>query len=248
MPTDTDPANSLKGRTVIVLKLTGEIVKHSTQGIDATLLEDIALQIKELRSTHQFGIVMGGGNFFRGARPGSGLSPQVGHYVGMLATMMNGLIIQDIFERVGLSTLLFSAVNCPEVGSALSPQALTQGLKEKECLIFAGGTGNPYFTTDTAAVLRSLQLNAVELWKGTKVDGIYSSDPTKDPNAQLVKITTYQDVLNKRLEIMDLSAFALAEQHNVRTRIFNIFTKNALIKAAQTPTFGSTVVDTLTAY
>lgn len=229
-------------RTIIVLKLTGEIIRHSQEGIDASLLEDIARQVKELRSTHQFGIVMGGGNFFRGARQGA-VSPQVGHYVGMLATMMNGLIIQDIFERMGISTVLFSALACEEVAYSLSPQSVAQGIKEKDCLIFAGGTGNPYFTTDTTAVLRTLQLNAAELWKGTKVDGIYLADPQKDPAAQLVKVMTYQDILNRRLEVMDLSAFALAEQHNVRTRIFNIFTKNALIQAAKTPTFGSTIVE-----
>lgn len=232
-------------RKVIVLKLTGEIIQHSTEGINANLLEGIAQQIKELRTSHQFGIVMGGGNFFRGAQHGTEISASVGHYVGMLATMMNGLIIQDIFERAGIRTQLFSAFVCEEVGIALSPQNIRDGLREKDCLIFSGGTGNPYFTTDTTAVLRTLQLNAAELWKGTKVDGIYSADPLKDSSAQIIKKLCYSDALAKHLKVMDPSAYALAEQFNIRTRIFNIFTKNALIMAATTPTFGSTIVETL---
>ncbi len=243
--TNRPGVSSGTSRKTIVLKLTGEIIQHTSAGLDATLLEDIARQIKLLRATHQFGIVMGGGNFFRGAQHGTEISAQVGHYVGMLATMMNGLIIQDIFERAGISTALFSAITCEEVGFSLSPQNIANGLHDKDCLIFAAGTGNPFFTTDTTAVLRTLQLNADELWKGTKVDGVYLTDPQKDPSAQIVKRLTYHEALAKRLQVMDLSAFALAEQYKVRTRVFNIFTKDALLQAATIPTFGSTIVENI---
>lgn len=231
-------------RIIIVLKLTGEIVRHTSEGLDASLLADIARQIKELRPRYQFCIVMGGGNFFRGIQRGAQMCENVGHYVGMLATMMNGLIIQDIFGQARISTTLFSAIECEEVGLSLSPQNIAEALQTKDCLIFVGGTGNPFFTTDTTAVLRTLQVHAQELWKGTKVDGIYLSDPQKDPAAQLVKVITYRETLNKKLAVMDLSAFALAEQYKIKTRIFNIFAENALIKAATTPSFGSTIVET----
>lgn len=230
-------------RTLIVLKLTGEIIQHSTKGLDSSLLEGLASQIKQLLPAYQFGIVMGGGNFFRGAQRGTKLSAVAGHYVGMIATMMNGLIIQDILEQSGIATSLFSAVACEEVAYCISPQNIAQAQKEKDCIIFSGGTGNPYFTTDTTAVLRTMQLNAKELWKGTKVDGIYLSDPAKDPAAQIVKTITYKEALDKRLAVMDLSAFALAEQYNVRIRVFNIFSKDALLQAARSPNFGSTIVE-----
>lgn len=233
-------------RITIVLKLTGETLKHTPTGLDTSLLEDIARQIKTLSASHQFGIVMGGGNFFRGAQNETQISVHVGHYVGMLATMMNGLIIQDVFERAGIRTALFSALTCEEVGFVLSPQAIAQKRQDKDCLIFSGGTGNPYFTTDTTAVVRTLQLNAQEFWKGTKVDGVYITDPLKDPSAKIVKKLTYQEALTKRLAIMDLSAYALAEQYKVRTRVFDIFTQDALLKAASTPTFGSIIEETIT--
>lgn len=230
-------------RTRIVLKLTGELIQHSTQGLNTFLLEDVARQIKELTPTYQFGIVMGGGNFFRGAQRGTKVSAMAGHYAGMLATMMNGLIIQDILEQEGVSTTLLSALACEEVGDALSPQNIQGALKEKDCILFAGGTGNPYFTTDTTAVLRTIQIGAKELWKGTKVDGIYLTDPVKDPSAQKVRTVTYKEALDRRLAIMDLSALALAEQYNIPIRVFNIFTKDAVLEAARVPEFGSRFVE-----
>lgn len=228
----------------VVLKLTGEVLQHTPKGLDSSHLESIAKQVKKLLPTIQFSIVMGGGNFFRGAQGAEiHISEQTGHAVGMLATMMNGLIIQDVFEGIGITTALFSALECTSVGYELSPQNIRNALSTKECLIFSGGTGNPYFTTDTTAVLRALQVGAVELWKGTKVDGIYSKDPLKDASAEVLKKVTFKDAIKDRLAIMDMSAFVLAEEHKVRMRIFNIFTENALIQAASTPEFGSTIVE-----
>ncbi len=220
----------------ILLKLTGNILDNGPAP-----LENIAAQIKQLDST--FGIVIGGGNFFRGARQSSDLhiSEQTGHTVGMLATLMNGLIVQDIFEQADIPTTLFSAIPCPTVGLPLSPQAIRKALKESRCLIFSGGTGNPFVSTDTTAVIRALQINAHQIWKATKVDGIYSADPHKEPSANLIKKLTYKQALDDNLRVMDATAFTLAHEHNLELRVFNIFSDNALIQVANDPEFGSTL-------
>lgn len=233
-------------RTRILLKLTGNLLEQTSQGIDTTSMKKLAQQIKHLQDTITFGVVVGGGNFFRGARQSaqSGIREQTGHAVGMLATMMNGLIIQDIFEQENIKTTLFTAVPCDFVGSSPSPQALTNALENHHCLIFSGGTGNPYFSTDTTAVVRALQMGAVELWKGTNVDGVYSDDPIKNPSAEHIKRLSYKDALFKKLSIMDATAYSLAEAHTLPLRIFNIFTENALIHAAHNKEFGSTIDQT----
>ena len=166
-------------RRRIIVKLTGNLIEQTAQGLDTSSIKALASQIKQLSDSITFGIVVGGGNFFRGSLQStySAIGEQTGHLVGMLATMMNGLIVQDIFEQAGIPTTLFSAVPCDLVGLPLSPQGLQKALKEKRCLIFAGGTGTPFLSTDTTAVIRSLQIDAMELWKGTKVDGVYSDDP-----------------------------------------------------------------------
>lgn len=229
-------------KKTILLKVTGEILPCTERGFDGSFLETLTSQLKKLLATHRFSIVVGGGNIFRGAHPGKlSISTNVGHSVGMLATMMNGLIVQDVFEQAGISTQLFTASCNEAVGITPSPQAIREALSKKECLIFAGGSGNPYITTDTTAVIRALQVGAQELWKGTHVDGIYSQDPKEDTSASLLKSVSYKEVLNQRYGVMDLAAFALAEQYKVYLRIFNIFKEEALIKAAQDATFGSTV-------
>lgn len=232
----------MHNRKKILLKVTGEIFfERTTKKLSATAINDLANQIKQLETTHQFGIVVGGGNFFRGTQHGValGMTAPVAHQVGMLATMMNGLILKDLFEQHGLSTSLFCAISCPEVGSPISSQAIASALQKNNTLIFIGGTGNPFFTTDTNAVLRGLQIDAAQIWKGTNVDGIYDSDPRKNSNARLVKHTTYTDALTNHLGIMDAPAFALARQHELAIRVFNIFTPNALLTAAHDDNFGS---------
>ncbi|MBA2307659.1 UMP kinase [Candidatus Dependentiae bacterium] len=231
-----------KRKKTILLKITGETLPRADQGLDGSILEKLAFQVKQLRATHRFGVVMGGGNFFRGARPGKiTLSANVGHSVGMLATAMNGLIIQDIFQQSGISTHLFTASHGGTIGDELSPQNLDTALAEKECLIFAGGSGNPYITTDTTAVIRALQIGASEIWKGTNVNGIYSEDPRKNTLARLLPQVRYEDAVKNRYAVMDLTAFTLAEQYKVPLRVFNIFKDEALLQAAQDPSFGSTV-------
>jgi len=228
----------------ILLKLTGEaFLSSDDQTLSATKINSIVTQIKKLSSTHQFGIVVGGGNFFRGRIHGPmlGMTPSIAHQVGMLATMMNGLILKDLLEQQGLSTAIFSAITCPQVGSPVSQQTIDAAVGRGQTTIFTGGTGNPFFTTDTTAVLRGLQIRAQEIWKGTKVDGIYTADPKKDPSAQLLKKITYRQALDEKLGIMDSTALALAQTHDEIIRVFDIFQNNALLLADKDPSFGSTI-------
>jgi uridylate kinase len=230
-------------KKAIVLKLTGELLMHKDQHIDGSRIAAIAEHIKALHNTHHFSIVIGGGNFFLGSRQGVslGLTPFIAHQIGMLATIMNGLIVNDIFEQHHLPSRLFSAFAIPEIAQPLSQQLIESALSANKCLIFSGGTGNPFFSTDTTAILRALQVNAVEVWKGTLVDGIYSSDPHKDTSAEFIPSISHQDILQKRLGIMDLAAIALAQQYRLPIRIFNIFHEKALLNAAQDQTFGSII-------
>lgn len=233
----------MKSKQTILLKITGEVLMTSENLIDDSKVRTIAHQIKQLKETHYFGIVIGGGNFFRGSKQGVrlGLSPSVGHQIGMLATMMNGLIIRDLFEQEGLRSTLFTAIPSSEIGVPISDQGIKNALNNDVCVIFAGGTGNPFFTTDTTAVLRGLQINADCVWKGTNVDGIYTADPRLSSDAQLIKRTTYQEVLDKNLRILDATAFVLAKEHRLKIRVFNIFSNDAIINAAQHDDVGSIV-------
>jgi uridylate kinase len=234
----------MDNRQTILLKLTGEILRDSsTAQLDAGMIRDIARQIKELSSTLRFALVIGGGNFFRGSKQGKqlGLQASVGHQIGMLATMMNGLIIKDIFEQENIPSTLFCAVPSAEIGNPISHQSISKALAADSCPIFTGGTGNPFFTTDTTAVLRGLQIGATAVWKGTTIDGIYEADPRTHPNAQFLSRISYQEALERHLGIMDSTAFALAKEHRLKIRVFNIFSTNALIQAAHESSFGSTV-------
>ncbi len=231
-------------RTTILLKVTGEaFLDPTTKKPNIDTIIAIGQQIKALQSTHHFGLVIGGGNFFRGDQEGKvlGVSPSYAHYIGMLATMMNGLVIKNTFEKLAIPTTMLCAIPCSEVGVTLSQQAIVDGLTQDHLLIFTGGTGNPFFSTDTTAVLRGLQMEANEVWKGTKVDGIYDIDPMINKHAQLLQHISYREAIEKKLGIMDATAFALAEREKMPIRVFNIFEENALIKAAQKADFGSKV-------
>ncbi len=234
----------MKSKQIILLKLTGELLKNNQMGrLDGSLVKNIAQQMIQLQSTHHFGIVIGGGNFFRGNKQGVqlGLSPAVGHQVGMVATLMNGLIIKDLFEQVGLSTTLFSAMASTEIGIATSAQNIKKAIDRGDYLIFAGGTGNPFFSTDTTAIVRGLQIGADCVWKGTNVDGIFDADPRQVSDAHLLKQISYQDALAQNLKILDATAFALAKDTGMKIRVFNIFKDNALIEAATNMHFGTIV-------
>lgn len=215
---------------------------HSPSELSSTLLRSLAQQIKQL-SDYSFAIVAGAGNFFRGNQHGKklGISESQAHQIGMLATGLNGLIIQDIFGQEGIATSILTAFECPSLGHVVSPHAINAIHGKSKILIFVGGTGNPYFSTDTAAVIRGLQIGADQIWKATNVDGIYDKDPNKDSSAQLIKEISYDDAFNNDLKIMDATAFALAREHKLPIRVFNIFEPDALINAANNADFGSII-------
>jgi uridylate kinase len=235
----------MNGKKRILLKLTGGALLGSdgkgTGGLDT--INAIAQQIKELAKTHQFGVVIGGGNFFRGCVQGKqlGITPVVGHHIGMLATLMNGLILQDVFERNGLPSTLLTAFTCPIVGATVCQQEIDRAHAENRIIIFAGGTGVPFVTTDTNAVIRACQMGAQEVWKATGVEGVYEADPRITPNAKLLKNLTYAQAITKELKIVDTAALGIGLENKLIIRVFSIFEKNALLQAAEEPLFGSTI-------
>jgi uridylate kinase len=234
----------MAAKKIILLKITGEVIPVDVNRmLDGSLIHKIAVQIKKLWPEYAFGIVIGGGNFFRGTQQGTelGLDESIGDQIGMLATVMNGLIIENILKNVGLSTTLFCAVPVANAGSSISQQAIDHALAQGHCLIFAGGLGAPYFTTDTAAVVRGLQMGAHEIWKGTTVKGICTEDPKKNPEAELIKKISFNEALERRLTFMDFSALYLAQEHNLSIRVFDIFLPDAMLEAARDPSFGSRV-------
>ncbi|MGC2310463.1 MAG: hypothetical protein WA432_02495 [Candidatus Babeliaceae bacterium] len=229
-------------RKRIVLKISGEIFcEPGTRTLNKQLVLSLMQQMVDLAQTYQWSIVIGGGNFFRGAHEGSqlGLKQSMGHAVGMLATIMNGLILQDLLVQTGLKTSLFCALDGFALGKPITPQNLRHALENDDCLIFTGGIGVPYFTTDTTAVVRALQIEAHKIWKLTKVAGIFSADPHYDKNARLLKKINYTDALQNKLGFMDATALVLASEHKLIIRVFSMYEPNALIKAAQDPYFGS---------
>lgn len=234
----------MNGKKRILLKLTGNaLLARDGKTLSIDTISAIAQQIKTLAKTHQFGVVIGGGNFFRGSIQGKqlGLTPAVSHQIGMLATLMNGAIIQDIFEKNDLTTTLFSALQCPQISESISHQAINQALADDRTLIFAGGTGVPFVTTDTNAVIRACQMGAHEVWKATNVDGVYNADPHLVPSAHILKTISYADALKKEIKVVDTTALVLGLENQLTIRVFNVFEKNALLQTADQPFFGSTI-------
>lgn len=228
----------------VLLKLTGEIFltkDHSQLSPDAA--HAVITQIKKLQSTHQFGIVIGGGNFFRGSQHGAamGIQPAISHQIGMLGTMMNGLMLKDLIDQQEMQASLFCAMPSPEIGKPIAQQTIKSALSDNHILIFTGGTGNPFFTTDTTAILRALQMGAHEVWKGTTVDGVYSANPDTDPAAKKLQTVTFSQAINDKLGIMDITAYAMAERYSIPIRVFNIFGPQSLIDVTNNPSFGSTI-------
>ena len=212
----------------ILLKLTGELFTVPASGTPP--INALVPQIASLAKDHTLGIVLGGGNFFRGDIQGKalGLSAATGHEVGMLATILNGRIMQEMLENAAVRTVLMSALTCRKVAKNICQQTIVEATREGKVMIFVGGTGNPFFTTDTNAVTRALQIGASEVWKATKVDGIYDKDPVAHPDAKRYATCTYDEAIAQKLGVMDLTAMALASQHNLTTYVFDVFADNAL--------------------
>lgn len=232
-------------KQTILLKLTGTaLLNKEKSDLDATLMRSLACQIKQLSNDYWFGLVIGGGNFFRGSQHGRvlGLTPATGHQVGMLATALNGLIVQNILQQEGIATHLLSSFSCPAIAESICPEKIARGRSNSQGIIFIGGTGNPFFTTDTAAVVRALQINASTLWKGTNIDGVYDADPHKNHNAKKLATVSFDDAIAQNFGIMDKTAFALAQEHDLPIRVFDIHTPDALVQAAQNEKFGSLII------
>ncbi len=215
----------------ILLKLSGEaLMAGRSHGIDPKRLDDYIDEIIEVSHMGtQVGIVIGGGNIFRGiAGVEAGFDRVKGDYMGMMATVINGLALQSAFESKGAAARLFTAIRMEPVAEYYYKPRVIQALENNEIVIFSGGTGNPYFTTDTASTLRAVEMEADVMLKGTRVDGVYTSDPEKDPNAEKYDELTFNEALQKELRILDLTAFTMCKENNLPIIVFNMNEKGNL--------------------
>ena len=209
----------------ILLKVSGEaFIGEKKYGIDPSALSIIANQIKEIRDLGvEVGVMVGGGNIFRGFAAGSyGMDRVSADYIGMLATVINALALQNALENMGVFTRILTAIHMEEVAEPYIRRRAIRHLEKGRVVIFAAGTGNPYFTTDTAAALRAVEIEAEIIMKGTKVDGVYSDDPKKNPQAKKFDSLTYLEVLNKKLKVMDTTAVTLCMDNNLPIIVFNL--------------------------
>lgn len=228
----------------ILLKLSGEALMGSRQyGIDPTRLKEYAIEIKKVTDKGvQVAIVIGGGNIFRGlAGASSGMDRVQGDHMGMLATVINGLALQSALEDEGIPTRLQTAININEVAEPFIRRKAIRHLEKGRVVIFGGGTGNPYFTTDSAAVLRAIEISADVILKGTRVDGIYTSDPEKDKLATKFDFITFDDVLQKGLKVMDTTAFTLSQENELPIIVFDMNTEGNLLKVVSGEKVGTIV-------
>ncbi len=217
----------------ILLKLSGEeLLGERNLGIDPKILDNIALEMGQLVGIGvQIGIVIGGGNLFRGsALSAAGMDRVTGDHMGMLATLMNAMAVRDALERKNISTQLMSSVPMTGVVEPYDRRKAMKYLKQGEVVLFAGGTGNPLFTTDSAACLRGIEIGADIVLKATKVDGVYTADPFEDPDAKLFRKLSYDQVIEQKLSVMDLTAICLCREHRMPVGVFKMSKTGALLK------------------
>lgn len=228
----------------ILLKLSGEALMGSLDyGIDPDVIKRIATEISAVRDMDiEIGVVIGGGNIFRGAGLArAGMDRVTGDHMGMLATVINSLALQDALEAVGCYARVMSALQVHEVCEDYIRRRAIRHLEKGRVTIFAAGTGNPFFTTDTAASLRAIEIGADLLLKATKVDGIYSSDPMLDKNARLYKEISYDTVLHDKLNVMDATAIVMCRDNNIPLRVFNLNSEGSLVKVVSGGAVGTLV-------
>ena len=231
--TATGPGRLRYGR--ILLKLSGEALLGDRQyGVDPKVCASIAKQVKRVHSLGlEVGIVVGGGNIFRGlAAAATGMDRATGDYIGMLATVMNGLALQDALERAGVPTRVMTAIAMNEVAEPYIRRRAVRHLEKGRVAIFVAGTGNPYFTTDTAAALRAVEIGAEVLLKATKVDGVYDADPMKEPNAQRYARLEYQDLLRDQLKVLDAAAVSLCMENDLPIVVFDLNVPDNIARVA----------------
>lgn len=228
----------------ILLKLSGEALMGERQyGIDPNRLAEYANEIKEVVDRGiEVAVVIGGGNIFRGlSGAATGMDRVQGDHMGMLATVINGLALQSALEQKGVQTRLQSAIKINEVAEPFIRRRAMRHLEKGRVVIFGGGTGNPYFTTDSAAVLRAIEIEADVILKGTRVDGIYTSDPEKDKNATKFDTISFNDVLRKGLKVMDTTAFTLSQENELPIVVFDMNKKGNLMRIISGENIGTVV-------
>ncbi len=215
----------------ILLKLSGEaLMGAGGLAIDPTIVQEIALELKEVKELGaEIGIVIGGGNIFRGLSASArGMDRVTADYMGMLATIINAKALQDYLERVGVYTRVLTAIHMEQIAEPFIQRRAIRHLEKGRIVIFGGGTGNPYFTTDTAAALRATEIEADAVLKGTKVDGVYDSDPMINKNAVKFEQLSYLDVVKRRLKVMDSTAITLCMENNLPIFVFNLKERGAI--------------------
>jgi uridylate kinase len=218
----------------VLLKLSGEaLLGEQSFGIDVNVARSVAEEVKQ---AHQLGIqiavVVGGGNIFRGVSASAGnMDRAAADYIGMLATVMNAVVLQDAMEKIGIETRVLSAIDIPQLAEPFIRRRAIRHLEKGRIVILAAGTGNPFFSTDSAAALRALEIKADAILKGTKVDGVYSADPVKDPTATRFDCITFQEVLEKNLRVMDASAISMCRDNNLPIVVFNMRTPGNIARA-----------------
>tara|TARA_B100000401_G_scaffold421770_1_gene348246 strand:+ start:2425 stop:3132 length:708 start_codon:yes stop_codon:yes gene_type:complete len=228
----------------ILLKLSGEsLIGDGEYGIDSKMLAKYANEIKSVvKKNIQLAIVIGGGNIYRGVESeGAGFDRVQGDHMGMLATIINGMALQSALESLSIETRLLTAIRMEQVAEPYIRRKAMRHLQKGRVVIFGGGTGNPYFTTDTAGTLRAIEIEADIILKGTRVDGIYSHDPEKYISAKKFDSITFEEVLEKKLSIMDLTAFTLCQENNLPIKVFNMNEKGNLLKICNGENVGTLV-------
>mgnify|MGYP000291097034 FL=1 len=229
----------------VLLKLSGEALMGDKQfGIDNARLAKYAEQIKEIMNLGvELAIVIGGGNIFRGVQAEQGgMDRTHGDYMGMLATMINAMALQSALETAGIDSRLMSAIEMKEIAEPYIRRRAVRHLEKGRVVIFGAGTGNPFFTTDSAASLRAIEINADVILKGTRVDGVYNHDPEKDPNAEKYESISFDDVYANGLNVMDMTAFTLCKENDLPIIVFNMNTEGNLMKLIQGKSIGTIVI------
>jgi uridylate kinase len=228
-----------------LLKLSGEILMGDKSGgaLDGRTLANIASQVSSVAGLGvQVGVVIGGGNIFRGLQAAAdGMDRVSADYMGMLATVINSLALQEYLEKMGKYTRVMTAIEMAEVAEPFIRRRALRHLEKKRVVIFAGGTGNPYFTTDTAAALRATEIDADVILKGTKVDGVYDSDPVEHKNAKLYDRVSYLDVLNQGLKVMDATAISMCMDNRMPIIVFNLYEEDNLLRIIKGEKVGTIV-------
>lgn len=233
MPSETNPVPAFRR---VLLKLSGEaLLGEQSFGIDVKVARSVAEEIKQ---AHQLGtqiaVVVGGGNIFRGVSASAGnMDRAAADYIGMLATVMNAVVLQDALEKLDVHTRVLSAIDIPQLAEPFLRRRAIRHLEKDRIVILAAGTGNPFFSTDSAAALRALEINADAILKGTKVDGVYSADPVKDATATRFDQITFQEVLEKNLKVMDASAISMCRDNNLPIIVFNMRTPGNIARVVR---------------